>query len=116
MITYPLTNIIARLNKEKNLYVKKSNIILNLIDLLQSEGVLTYSFNPYTNIITINSNLINKIKAYSVPNRKLYMNSSTSLNINNSNIYIILTNLGLMTHIKARSLGLNGIIIVSISP
>ena len=115
MITYPLTNLIARLNNEKTISLKKTNIILNLLDVLQSEGFLSYSFNPYSNIITINSNLINKIKAYSVPNRIIFMDSHSSLYLSNSKLYFILTNLGIMTHIKARSLGLNGFILVSIS-
>lgn len=91
----------------KILKIKKTKIILSILDILQNEGYITYTYNPFTQNIQLTANNINNIRVISTPGKRIYVNKD-----NIPTGAIIKTSKGYITDIEAKILKLGGEIIL----
>lgn len=126
IVTSTLSNFLSNLknhclSKKAILKQKKTKQILQLINILITEGFINGYYQQEGDIIVIllkynrQNSVINQIKQISKPGKRVYVKNKWIYKQNNTNLYIISTPKGFLTHNQAQKYNLGGELICKIN-
>lgn len=113
-----LSNFIALFNVSPfrcPISFKANQRLLAVLDVLHSEGFLSYSFNPYDSSVSILSSSISSIVGFSKPSRRVFVYPHSIPVHSGFGVFFILSPIGIITDRVAKNLGLGGELLFFVS-